>query len=202
MNIHSFTLSGLVSLVASSLLAQPNESLAHRAFGGIQPVISPDGRLIALSFQGAICRMPSGGGTLTRLTHGEGWDVEPAWSPDGKQIAFINAPAFTAGQLRLISAQDGSLIKLPKEILARGRLQFHPDGKRMLGTFALRGQPDRLQWLDLTSGELTSVNIGSRAATERAAIKWALSLDGKTILFATFQDQPGEQSGNNGPSTD
>ena len=146
--------------------------------------------------------MPSGGGTLTRLTRSEGWDVEPAWSPDGKQIAFINTPGFNAGPLRLIAAENASPMKLPKEVLARGRLQFHPDGKRLLGTFASTGQPDRLQWFDLISGALTAVNIAPLDAHQRASMKWALSPDGTTILLATFQDRPGEQGGNNGPSAD
>jgi len=146
--------------------------------------------------------MPSEGGTLTRLTRNDGWDVEPAWSPDGKQIAFINAPGFNAGPLRLIAAEDGSPVKLAKEVLARGRLQFDPDGTRLLGMFALAGQPDRLQWFDLNSGALTALNIASLEAYQRASMKWALSPDGKMILLATFQDRPGEQVGNNGPSTD
>ena len=146
-------LAGLLAFAASGAFAQLDESVARRAFGGIQPAIAPDGRVIALSYQGAICRMPSEGGTLTRLTRGEGWDVEPAWSPDGKRIAFINAPGFNIGSVRLIAAEEGSPVKLPKDVLARGRLQFHPDGKRLLGTFALTGQPDRLQWFDLNSGE-------------------------------------------------
>src|SRR5262245_29908885 len=180
---------GLVSFAALSALAQSDDAQTPRAFGGIQPVLSPDGRVIALSFQGAICRMPSTGGTLTRLTRGEGWDIEPAWSPDGKQIAFINAPAFNVGPVRLMTADDGVLVKLPKDVLARGRLQFHPDGRRLLGLFARTGQPDRLQWFDLHSGELTPVGIASLDANQRAAMKWALSPNGAKLLLATFQDR-------------
>src|SRR5262245_42623946 len=79
---------------AESAAVSPEQASARRAFSGIQPVLSPDGRQIAMSFQGAICRMPSQGSTLTRLTREEGWDVEPAWSPDGQRIAYINAPNF------------------------------------------------------------------------------------------------------------
>jgi Tol biopolymer transport system component len=189
-------------LAALNAGAQSEPSLAQRAFGGIQPTLSPDGRVIALSFQGAICRIPRDGGNSTRLTRNEGWDVEPAWSPDGKQIAFINAPAFNTGPLRLIAAENGSPVKLPKEVFARGRLQFHPDGKRLIGMFLLSRQPDRLQWFDLDSGELTPISIGSLDANQRAGMKWALSPDGATLLIATFQDRPGEQTGNNGPSAD
>jgi TolB protein len=193
---------GLLTVVSLATTGQAAEPVKQRLFGAVQPAISSDGKFIAFSYQGIICRMPSEGGALTQLTRNEGWDVEPAWSPDGKRIAFINAPAFTAGPLRMIAAEDGSPVKLPKEVLARGRLQFHPDGKRLLGMFALSGQPDRLQWFDLDSGELMPIRIGSIDANQRAAMKWALSPDGATLLIATFQDRPGEQTGNNGPSTD
>src|SRR5687768_17636913 len=43
---------------------------------------------------------------------------------DGKQIAYINAPAFNVGRVRMITAENGSPVALPKEILARGQLQF------------------------------------------------------------------------------
>jgi TolB protein len=195
-------LAGFLGFPSSSALGQSAESIARRAFGGIQPTLSPDGRAIALSYQGAICRMPGEGGALTRLTRGEGWDVEPAWSPDGKQIAFINAPGLYTGPVRLMAAEDGAPAKLPKDVLARGRLQFHPDGKRLFGMFALTSQPDRLQWFDLHSGEVTPINIGSLDASQRASMTWALSPDGATILLATFQDRAGEQTGNNGPSAD
>ena len=195
-------LAGFLAFLTSNSLGQVNDSAARRAFGGIQPALSLDGRLVALSYQGAICRMPSEGGTLIRLTRGEGWDVEPTWSPDGSRIAFINAAGFNVGPVRLIVAEDGSPVKLPKDVLARGRLQFHPDGKRLLGLFGLSGQPERLQWFDLNSGELTPVNITALSASQRSSMKWALSPTGATLLLATFQDRPGEQTGNNGPAAD
>jgi hypothetical protein len=191
-----------LALAASGAFGQLDQSATHRAFGGIQPALLPDGRVIVLSYQGAICRMPSGGGTLTRLSRGEGWDVEPVWSPDGKRIAFINAPGFSIGPVRLIAAEDGSAVKLPNDVLARGRFEFHPAGKWLLGMFALTGQPDRLQWFDLTSGALIPVNVAPLEPHQRASMKWALSPDGATLLLATFQDHPGEQGGNNGPSAD
>jgi Tol biopolymer transport system component len=195
-------LAGLLSFPLLNARGQSGDAVARRAFGGIQPTLSYDGQAIALSYQGAICRIASDGGELTRLTRAEGWDVEPAWAPDGKQIAFINAPGFNTGPVRLIAAEDGAPVKLPKDVLARGRLQFHPDGKRLFGMFALTGQPDRLQWFDLSSGALTPINIVPLDSTQRASMKWALSPDGATILFVTFQDRPGEQTGNNGPSAD
>lgn len=185
----------LVALLSFASLASDDAS-ARGAFGGVQPAISPDGRSVAVSYQGAICRLPTEGGTLTRLTRGEGWDIEPVWSPDGKRIAYINAPGFNVGPVRLIAAEDGTAVKLRTDVLARGRVQFHPDGKRLLGIFALTGQPNRLQWFDLDSGGLTPIGIAT------LDVEWALSPDGATLLFATFQDRAGEQTGNNGPAAD
>src|SRR5687768_9707978 len=104
MNSARYALIFFVVFPGMGALGQTEEAAAHRAFGGIQPVISADGKVIALSFQGSICRMPREGGTLTRLSRGEGTDTDPAWSPDGKQIAFINSPAFNAGRVRVINA--------------------------------------------------------------------------------------------------
>src|SRR5207247_2288968 len=62
------------------------------ALGAIHPRISPDGKTIAISYQGAIWSVPQEGGMMTRLTDGEGFDHEPTWSPDGKSIAFVRGP--------------------------------------------------------------------------------------------------------------
>lgn len=118
--------------------AQSTDAAARRAFGGIQAVISPDGTTIALSFQGNMARMPAAGGTLTRLTREAGWDVEPAWSPDAQRIAYVNTAALSVGPLRMISAEECMPVALPKSVLARGRLQFHPDGQRLLTRWPAR----------------------------------------------------------------
>src|SRR6516165_11603 len=81
---------------------KPATAKSIRAFGGIQPRISPDGSTIAFSYQGALWLIPRTGGTMTRLTDGPGFDIEPAWSPDGKRIAFVNSANTLGGELRLI----------------------------------------------------------------------------------------------------
>src|SRR5439155_7877211 len=140
------------ALVPSALATGAPE---QRAFGPIQPRLSPDGQQIAFSWQGAICRMQVPGGALTVLTRGEGFDIEPAWSPEGNTIAFINTANFSAGQLQWINAEDGSTRKLPAAVRAPCKLHFHPDGKRLLGRFSKEAAPDRLAWLDLESGAIT-----------------------------------------------
>ncbi len=187
---------GLFALCAPTLAAPE-----QRAFGPIQPRLSPDGQQIAFSWQGAICRMPASDGALTVLTRGEGFDIEPAWSPEGKTIAFINSMNFFGGQLQWINAEDGTPRKLPASLRAQGKLHFHPDGKRLLGRFSKDGAPERLTWFDLESCVLAPVEgLPENWQTPRMPI--ALSADGEWLLYALHQDLPDEQTGNNGPHAD
>src|SRR5919201_2041038 len=51
--------------------------------------VSPDGRTLAIDMQGRIWTLPSAGGTATRITDVFNDARQPAWSPDGKWIAFF-----------------------------------------------------------------------------------------------------------------
>src|SRR5262245_49814176 len=107
------------------------------AIGAVHPRISPDGSAVVFSYQGAIWTMPRTGGTMTRLTDGPGLDIEPAWSHDGKRIAFVRSPNMNGGDLHLIDAADGKPVALPKPVQVRGTSHFYKghltrSGKRLV----------------------------------------------------------------------
>lgn len=56
--------------------------------GARSPAPSPDGSALALSVLGDIFVMPIAGGKATPVTRGESWDRHPAWSPDGRFLAY------------------------------------------------------------------------------------------------------------------
>lgn len=189
-----------VVLVLSSFAAVPDPNpFVRRAFGGLHPRLSPDGQRIALSYQGTICTLPSSGGRLKRLSRGEGYDIEPAWSPDGERIAFINSPNFGGGTLQVINAQTGEMQPLPKVVRGAGPLWFASDGKRVLGKFSLPEGKIGIAWCDLTTAALTPLAGVPESWAMRLRGVHALSPDGKWIYFAEHRDAEGEQSGNQGP---
>jgi hypothetical protein len=170
------------------------------AFGAIHPRLSPDGRQIACSYQGAIWRMPRDGGPMTRLTHGAGFDVEPAWSPDGQRIAYVNSPRMGGGALALMRAESGAAIPLPVDVqvvetVNYAKLEFHPDG-RLLGNFRLNAQDVGLALLNLADGSVQPLVKPARQA------RYALSRDGKRLAYTAAMDVDGQQWGNDGPQAD
>nr|WP_295370361.1 amidohydrolase family protein [uncultured Sphingosinicella sp.] len=52
--------------------------------------VSPDGRTIAFDLLGDIYTMPISGGRATRIASGLPFEVQPRFSPDGRQIAFTS----------------------------------------------------------------------------------------------------------------
>ena len=52
--------------------------------------VSPDGSTIVFDLLGDIYSLPIEGGKATAITQGMAWDIQPRFSPDGSQIAFIS----------------------------------------------------------------------------------------------------------------
>ena len=167
-----------------------------RWIGAIQPRLDAAGEKIAFSYQGAIWRMPRGGGVMTRLTSGTGFDIAPAWSPDGSRIAYIASDNFASGALRLIQAENGSEIHLPRPILAR-QARIRPLRQAHTRIFREPGKDFALAWLTVENGRLDPVPTGSARFQN-----FVLSNHGKTIALSSTLDVTGQQTGNNGPDND
>jgi imidazolonepropionase-like amidohydrolase/Tol biopolymer transport system component len=52
--------------------------------------LSPDGKTIVFELLGDLYTLPITGGEATRITSGQPYDMQPAFSPDGKKLVFIS----------------------------------------------------------------------------------------------------------------
>ncbi|WP_442881857.1 TolB family protein, partial [Devosia sp.] len=52
--------------------------------------VSPDGREVVFDLLGDLYVIPIGGGEARALTTGMAWDMHPAYSPNGRWIAFTS----------------------------------------------------------------------------------------------------------------
>src|SRR5579863_4862744 len=155
-----------------------------------QPVFSPDGKELAYSWRGEKNQAANiyvsliGAGPPLRLTADSSDDCSPAWSPDGRSIAFLRDGAYY-----LVSALGGAERKLADAYWARcggimfGRLlDWSPDGKFLAVADRLSPQDPHFSLL------LISIENGQRTAVVSQAAAFvdcpAFSPDGRTIAFA------------------
>ncbi len=152
------------------------------------PAFSPDSQLVVfVTFDdeglGSVRIQPIGRGRARVLTSEPGHYVEPAFSPDGRQVVFrrtsggfLTSPAWSERTGLYRVAVDGGD---PVRILERGaNPQFSADGQRIL--FSER--------VDVSKLALNSVNLDGHDAREHLIGDWIteykVSPDGRWVAFA------------------
>lgn len=101
-----------------------------KVLGIAGPVISPDGTRIAFASLGDIYfREPDG--KVTRVTNGSSVELEPAWSQDGRFIAYVSdrSGRMEVWVRNLKTGNDVSLCK--EDIDAAAYPSWSPDGKKV-----------------------------------------------------------------------
>lgn len=106
------------------------------------PVLSPDGAQVAYTVSvydleenranGDVWVLPLAGGAPRRLTANKASDGSPAWSPDGRRLAFVSRrEGDSAGQLYVLPLDGGEPERITDLPLAVSNPKWLPDGKRI-----------------------------------------------------------------------
>src|SRR5690606_4489877 len=95
--------------------------------------VSPDGQTIVFSMLGDLYSLPISGGKAKRLTRGAAWDVQPRFSPDGRELAYTSDRGggnnlwrmpLDGGEATQVSKEDFRLLNNPA---------WTPDGQFLIG---------------------------------------------------------------------
>ena len=162
-----------------------------------QPSFSPDGSQVAFSWDGEkqdnfdIYVKMIGSGTPLRLTTHASLDFSPAWSPDGRQIAFLRVLPDGRAAVLVIPALGGSERKLAEsspqydfqDDTPLSGLGWSPDSKWI--AFSIRdspAEPNALFLLSLETGERRRLTTPPPNSAGDGTP--AFSPDGRTLVFS------------------
>lgn len=118
------------------------------------------------------------GSRAARITHSGRHDTQPAWSPDGKSIVYISAPAGSSGDysLDIVSATGGVARVLTSGVATLDGPAWSPDGTT-IAFGSRKNEHDAIALIPAVGGAVTWLNAGIDGS-------WpAWSPDGKAIAF-------------------
>lgn len=166
----------------------PTAEAAPRAV--LSPRLSPDGKRVVFMAAGFLYEQALDGRPARRLFAGTAFERDPAFSPDGRKLAYVAGENgrrelrlydFETGQTRVLySVNRSSWVALPS---------WSSDGKRIV--FQQSGlliEPYKLLSADVESGEIRELAQTRGSWTARPH----LSPDGRTLYFTQRMGKLGE----------
>lgn len=155
------------------------------------PVLSPDGKQVAFTWTGEkgdnadIYVKLTDAGTPIRLTHDPSDDLSPAWSPDGRFLAFVRLSREGKGGYFIIPALGGperKIADIPRKPSHRPdpSTAWTPDSKSLVLVDTSLDPPTLVQ-VSVSDGARTKIT--TPPASSLGDYRPAVSPDGKWLAF-------------------
>ena len=148
--------------------------------------VSPDGKEIVFDLMGDLYVLPITGGEARNIASGISWDMQPKYSPDGKQIAFTSDRG--GGDNIWVMDRDGSNPKAVSSESFRllSQPDWTPDGQFIVGRKHFtsgRSLGAGEMWLYHRSGG-NGVQLTERRTQQKDTGEPAFSPDGRYLYFS------------------
>jgi len=148
--------------------------------------LSPDGQQIVFSMLGDLYVLPAAGGSARRISSGAAWDIQPRFSPDGKEISFTSDRGGGNNLWRMKADGSGATAVSKEDFRLLNNGAWTPDGQYLVGRKHFTSQRS------LGAGELwlyhrdggTGLQLTRRKNDQQDQGEPALSPDGRYIYFS------------------
>lgn len=104
--------------------------------------------------------------------------MSPAWSPDGREIAYVSFEKKRA-QVFIVSVETGQRRLVTDFSGINGAPAWSPDGKQLVVVLSKSGAP-KIYSVELSSGQMKQLTFGNAIDTEPR-----FASDGKSLLFTS-----------------
>lgn len=149
--------------------------------------VSPDGRQIAFSLLGDIYLLPIGGGQARRISQGPAWDVQPRFSPDGREIAFTSdrGGGNNLWRMRADGSQPTQVTKEDFRLL--NNPAWTPDGQFLIGRKHFTGERSLGAgelWIYHAAGGGGGLQLTKQKNDQQDLGEPAVSPDGRYVYYS------------------
>ena len=188
------TLLAIVLALALRVTRTEAADADRTTWGATDPTWSPDSSRIAFSLYGSIWEVNAKGGEARQLTTSDGYHAHPAWSPDGKYIAYVSGdpPAgrlpYITGRLAVLELSNNTTRTIQTSFPVAGSPTWAASSSSVIAGLLMPGQGSLLHEIPINGTTPRQIQFPMQRGP---AGPWApSSRAGNTIFLANTRYSP------------